>query len=175
LRYLGRFFPRFLKDCSEAVDLPCLSDLAALEWARVEVFDAADAELLRVEHLQNLSPDDWPTLKFRVIPALQILHTEWPVHEIWDVAEAEEAPALLRDVNPEPTTLRVWRESFSVYHTKIDILEKTALDCLLGDQPFASVCAALESVLSAEDAASTVGSLLLRWIEDGILERFSSS
>lgn len=173
LRYLGRLFPGFLKDCLEAADLPFLSDLAALEWARVEVFDAMDAEPLQVEQLQSIAPDAWPTLKFQVIPACQIIQSEWPVHEIWDVAVAEDALSTLEDVQPEKIALRVWRAGFSVYHTKIDVLEQTALACLLSDQPFASVCTALESFVSTEEAASAVGSLLLRWIEDGILERFS--
>jgi hypothetical protein len=36
-------------------------------------------------------------------------------------------------------------------------------------QSFAAVCETLASLVSAEEAAATVGSLLLRWIEDGLL------
>lgn len=172
LRYLGCCFPGFLQDCPASTDLPFLSDLAALEWARVEVFDARDTELLRIEHLQGIAPDAWPTLKFQTIPAFQILQSEWPVHEIWHDAETEEAFSSLTDIRPRKTSLRIWRQSFSVYHTKIDDVEQTALNCLLAGQPFASLCVALEEIASVEEAASAVGSLLLRWVEDGILERF---
>ena len=79
LRYLGRFFPEFLAGCATVADLPLLSDLAALEWGRVEVFDALDVEPLRIEHLQNLSSEQWPTLQFRLIPALRIIRCEWQV------------------------------------------------------------------------------------------------
>jgi hypothetical protein len=172
LRYLGHLFPGFLKDCAETVNLPFLGDLATLEWARVAVFDDLDAEPLRVEQLQHLAPDEWPALKFQVIPAFRIVHSKWPVHAIWHAAEAEDALSILEDVQPENTTLRIWRTNFSVYHAKMDVVEQTAFNCLLTDQPFASVCAALEDVVSPEEAASTVGGLLLRWIEDGILTRF---
>jgi hypothetical protein len=173
LRHLGRFFPRFLANCALTVDLPFLGDLAALEWGRVEAFDALDAEPLRIEHLQNLSSEQWPMLKFRLIPALQIIQCEWPVYEIWNMAETEENAAMIASVRPEPTTLRIWRNDFSVYHTKIDVIEQTALNCFLSDQPFASVCAALEEVAPNGDATAAIGGLLLRWIEDGILSCFS--
>jgi hypothetical protein len=173
LRYLGRFFPGFLKGYPETADFSFLGDLAALEWARVEVFDAVDAEPLQVEQLQRIAPGEWPTLQFQIIPAFQIVHSAWPVHEIWNVAGTEETLSLLKEMSPEKTTLRIWRENFSVYHAKMDSVEQTAIHCLLTEQPFASVCVALEDVASVEDAASAVGSLLLRWIEDGILKRFT--
>lgn len=173
LRYLGRCFPRFLEDCATTVDMPFLSDLAALEWGRIEVFDALDVEPLRIEHLQNLASEEWPTLRFQLIPSLRIIQCRWPVYEIWNVTETEEATAMIANVHPEPTVLRIWRDDFSVYHTKIDIIEQTALSCLLSDKPFAAVCAALEKVAPDGDATAMVGGLLLRWIEDGILACFS--
>jgi hypothetical protein len=172
LRHVGRRFPGFLKDCAATVDLPFLGELATLEWARVEVFDDLDIESLRVEHLQHFAPDEWPALRFQVIPAFRILHSEWPVHAIWHAAEAEDTLSTLENIRPKKTTLRIWRANLSVYHTKMDVIEQTALNRLLSDQPFASVCTVLEDVVSPEEAASTVGGLLLRWIEDGILTRF---
>ena len=39
-------------------------------------------------------------------------------------------------------------------------------------EPFAAVCATLEPLVSSPEETSTlVGSVLLRWIEDGILTR----
>src|SRR5258707_4077788 len=77
LRRLGRLFPAFLRSRPENVDLPCLDELAALEWARVEVFDAPDAAPLLVEHLQTIRPEDWPTLTLHLIPAFQLVESHW--------------------------------------------------------------------------------------------------
>ncbi len=90
LRYLGRHFAAFLDTRPEVASLPFLSDLARLEWMREEVFDAPDAEPLRLEHLQGLSADEWPDLRFQFIPAFQVLQSEWPVHEIWAAAECQD-------------------------------------------------------------------------------------
>jgi len=171
LRHLGHRFAAFLDTREEVRVLPFLSDLARLEWARLEVFDAPEGKLLRIEELQRLAPDEWPGLRFHLIPAFQMLQSDWPVQEIWAAAE-EETPQHER-LCRETTDLRVWREGFAVYHAKIDAAEQKALDCIGAGEPFATVCAALELLLPAEEAVPTAGGLLLRWIEDGILTSLS--
>jgi hypothetical protein len=167
LRHLGRHFAAFLDTRAESAAFPFLRDLARLEWTRLEVFDAPDAEPLHLEHLQALSPDEWPDLRVRLIPAFRVLQSDWPVHEIWAAAEKE--PLNHESWRLEKTALRVWREGFAVYHARMEALEQAALDRVHAGEPFAAVCATLESLLSAEEAAPVTGSLLLRWIEDGIL------
>ncbi len=169
LRHLGRHFAAFLHAQAEAEFLPFLEDLARLEWARLEVFDAPDAEPLQVAHLHEIAPDEWASLRFRLIPAFQVFSSDWPVQEIWAAAEEEISPPA--GLRREKTILRIWRESFAVYHAKMDVIEQAALARILGGEPFAAVCAALESLLPAEETAPTMGSLLLRWIEDGLLAR----
>ncbi len=169
LRHLGRLFPAFLQSRLESVELPFLSELAALEWARVEVFDAPDAAPLLIEHLQTIQPEAWPALTFQLIPAFRLVKSQWPIHEIWKAAEEEEQALNVDDIAPEPLVLRVWREGFSVYHTKLDSVEQAALHGVMAGASFAAICEALEEKLSAEEAATTVGSLLLRWIEDRVL------
>ncbi len=168
LRQLGRFFSAFLQARPESEELPFLSELAALEWARVEVFDAPDTEPLRAEHLQMIQPDDWPALILHLVPAFQVVNSEWPLHVIWKAAEEDEAPHE-EAVAREPSVLRVWRNGFSVYHTKMDATEQMVLTGVMAGNPFDAICETLESQLSAEESATAVGSLLLRWIEDGVL------
>ena len=66
-------------------------------------------------------------------------------------------------------TLRAWRDGFTVYHAAMNAPERLALEAVRAGQPFAAVCETLASLVSAEEAAATVGSLLLRWIDDGLL------
>jgi hypothetical protein len=100
------------------------------------------------------------------------VQSAWPVHDIWKITE-ENTPSP-EDIVPVETVLRVWRREFMVYHTKMDTIEQLALASIVAGEPFASVCATLETQMSEEEASSAIGSLLLRWIEDGILARFPS-
>lgn len=154
---IGAALPAFLAAGAVPTLPACAADLARLEWARREVFEAPDAEPLTLASLQGVRADDWPSLRFALVPGCTILVTAWPVHQLWE-ADAGQAPALA----PARTALRVWRDGFLVYHAPMGSTEEAALGCLAAGEPWASLCEGFES---PEDAAG----LLLRWIEDGIV------
>ena len=165
VRHLGDRFADFL--AGQAAVPPWLADLARLEWARVEVFDAPDAEPLRLADLQSVSPADWPALRFRPIPACRVVESPWPIHELWtagDVDFGQPLPDALR-----PSAVRVWREGFSVSHAAMGERERRAFALVQRGEPFARLCAALEDDVDPEAAAREVGSLLMRWLEDELL------
>ena len=167
LRYIGSHFASFLDTQAEMrEEFPFLFDLARLEWTRLEVFDAPDAEPLQLQHLQCVPPEDWPSLQFQVIPACRILHSTWPVHEIWEAGKEELQP---EQVRPVETVVRIWRQEFAVYLAGMDAIEQQAFAHVQQGKPFADICAALEPFFPPKDAAREVGSLLVRWIEDGLL------
>jgi hypothetical protein len=172
VRYIGRHFAEFLDIEAKVEELPFLADLARLEWARLEVFDAPDAEPLQMVDLQAILPEEWPALRFRLIPACQMLRSPWPVHQIW-AAQEETPPYEL--VRPAETVMRVWRDGFIIYQASMNSAERLGLDCVLAGKTFSEICAALEPVLPAETVTHEVGGLLMRWIEDGILERLPES
>lgn len=165
VRHVGGRFVDFVR--TEPALPPFLADLAQLEWARVEVFDAADADPLRLADLASVPPDDWAALRFRPIPACRVVECGWPVHELWAAAGAETGEPL--QAGPAATIVRVWREEWSVSHVAMGQREARAFRLLQGGESFATLCAALEDDLDPETAAREVASLLLRWIEDGVL------
>ncbi len=172
IQYIGRQFANFLATRAACPELPFLGDLARLEWARVEVFGAPDAEPLQLAQLQTIAPDEWAELRFQLIPACRILSSAWPIHKLWDMDSA----ASFETIHPVPTCVRVWRTAdFTTYQASMDAAEQAALRSLQAGEPFAAICATLEETLPVEEAAQAVGSLLLRWIEDGLLAQLPES
>ena len=161
LRHAGRRLPAFLAAHPAAGTPPYAADLARLEWARVDAFDAPDAEPLGKSDLHAIPPDAWATVRLTPIPALAVVSCDWPVHDVWA------DPAGSRP-EPSPTTLRVWRQEHRVFHARVDSFEAAALGRLLAGEPFANVCDVFGS-LEPEEAASRAGGLLARWVEDGLL------
>jgi hypothetical protein len=159
LREVGRRLPEFLATGWEAPAPPFLADLARLEWARVEVFDAPDAAPLAAAALREVPPKAWPALRLMPVPACEVVRAAWPVHVLWAGA-AEVAPA--------PTVLRVWRQGWAVYHTPMDATEAAAFARLCAGAPFAAVCEVFAD-LPPEAAAAEAGALLARWIADELL------
>jgi len=162
VRHLGRALAEFLR---RREDIPkCLADLAQLEWARVEVFDAPDAESATINDFVSVPPDAWPTLRFSTIPALQTLRAQYPVHQLWSGDES-------LDVAAANTSIRVWRANdCRVFHAPMDERESAALRRMISGEPFAAICETFADLPAAE-AAEEATALLARWIEDGIIRR----
>jgi hypothetical protein len=166
VRHLGRALAEFLQSRK---DIPkCLADLAELEWARVEVFDATDAECVTIEELASIHPDAWPLLHFSTIPAIQTLRAQYPVHQLWSGSESP-------DISPAATTLRIWRKSdFLVLHAPMDERESAALHKMISGETFAAICETFAD-LSEMDAAQEATALLARWLKDGIIARIGGA
>lgn len=167
LKYLGLHFAEFLATQDAGATFPFLCDLARLERTRGDVFDASDSEVLRLEDLQNIPAEAWATIRFPIIPALATLTCAWPVQQVWK----DDSFTTSDELQPAMTVLRVWRKDFVVYQAGMDAVEQAALTALQAGEPFAAVCEAIELLVTTDDVSTTVGSLLLRWIEDGVIVR----
>jgi hypothetical protein len=147
-------------------DAPYLADLARLERARVDVFDAGDDPPLSVAALRAVDPGVWPALRFVPIRALHVLRLDWPVLALWDDRSA--APAA-----PATNHVRVWRgEDYRVFHGQLEPRAARALECLVAGEPFEQICAVFGD-LAPEEGARLATALLARWIEDGLIARLA--
>jgi len=176
LRYAGRDLARFLETepfaaifgrrCAYA------ADLARLEWALIDAFDASDAAVLAREVLAGVAPEAWAGLRFRASPSLAVLELAWPVHRvrerfeqvdengIWDIAPALE---------PVPTHVRVWRREESVYYRAIPALEAKLLGALIRGQAFGELCECVAQDVGEARAAERAAGYLETWLRAGLL------
>ncbi|HEX5066802.1 MAG TPA: putative DNA-binding domain-containing protein, partial [Myxococcota bacterium] len=98
IRHAGDRLAAFLAEHPAALPFrrrwPWCADLARLETAILDAFDAEDAPLLAREALAATPPDDWAALRLRLAPCVRVLRLAWPVVEMREAHEREEAPAL---------------------------------------------------------------------------------
>jgi hypothetical protein len=162
VRHLGRAMAPFIRN--QAKMPPWLADLAMLEWARINAFDAPDDEPLTVAKLAAIDPAEWPQLRLAPVRSLEILSVAWPVQRLW----AEDEP---EDPEPAATLIRVWRRAdFSVVHAQMDERESAAMRRMQAGETFGEICQVFAD-LDDQQAAQEAGALLLRWLEDGIIAR----
>lgn len=166
LRWFGARFASHVAAMLDPRDPPFAADLARLEWARLEVFDAPEAVVTTMNELRRLPPEVWGGFVVRPIEAIEILCAEWPVHRIWEAAE-HAAPPLAWP--RQRTWLRVWRQGDRVFQAPMDDLERAALAHVRHGDDFAGLCEMLAVRMAPQDAPTAAAGLLLRWIEDGIL------
>lgn len=170
LRYLGERFPAFVKESERAKAWPYLSDLAALEWARICVFDVPDEAYLPKEAMASFPPEEWEALLLQPIQALTLLTVGYPVHQLWLSIERNEPPP---EITPTTTSLLVWRFHSVVYHRPLAEMEAAALTFLLEGAPFALLCERF--ILPGEEdlslASERMMKALSRWFEEGLIQR----
>ena len=73
LRWAGEALPSFLRAHAYGAERPWLPDVAALEQARNEAFQALDATPLRPEELAHVPPEEWPELRFSPAPGTALV------------------------------------------------------------------------------------------------------
>jgi hypothetical protein len=162
---VGARLPSFLLEAEP--ERPWLATLAALERARTEVFDAADAETVSLEALRARPKETFAALRLELVPALRLLPVRAAVHEVWRQIEAGQpwqAPPLVDG------TLLVWRRGYrEVFHRPVADLELAALILAQGGARFGAVCDLYAEQLPVEQAGLAAFQLLGRWATDGVL------
>lgn len=156
---LGRHLPAYLRE-HPAPERSDLGDLAALEWARAEVFFAADASAIDRTAVQALAPGDLRAARLRFVPALRLLALEHPAHEPWLGAAAGKTPPAAPRA---PTWLAVWRAGHDVFHTVLDRHEALALRAAISGASLLDVCARFAAVDEPVAAGFTA---LASWIDE---------
>lgn len=165
LRYAGQHLQTFLVGHALSERWPYLADLASVEWAVLEAFDAPDATPMAPTDLASVSQERWPELRFQLTPSLQRLQLRWSVHEVWEATQRGEPAA---EPARADTAVRVWRQELRVFHRVMDQGESTALAAVASGAPFAEVCEAIaleDAAATAERAFGLIGS----WLADGLL------
>jgi hypothetical protein len=173
LRHHGKHFAEFLRRAQEGRDSVVrelrldAADLAALEWARIDAFDAPDASPLERGELLRLAPDAWSRLELRSVPSVGMIETRFKVSSLWSALERGSAPDPPR-IGPE--RILVWRRGHRVHHREIAGQEAEAMRRLQAGAGFPSLCACFVSTgLSDDHVARRAFVKIEQWLADEIL------
>lgn len=82
LRDLGARLPAHVAEQTWLEQHDLCRDMAALEWAYIECFDAPDTEPLDAAELQQIAPEAWAQATCVLNPALRLLRVGYPVAEL---------------------------------------------------------------------------------------------
>ncbi len=152
------------------------AELARLEWARVDVFDAHDDELLTAAALSQLPPEEFAALPLRPISALRRVEAQFAVDDLWP--DADENASADENANADESrtpaedarTILVWRQDSSVFHRALDPLEARAWTRIdEGDACFGHICDLVVEFVDGDEATLAALHLLQRWVADELL------
>jgi len=92
LRWFSRSLPDFLRSNAPYSDHPVLSDLAALEKALNDAFDAAEGAVVELTEMAGFAPEAWSDLKFRAHSSAFRLDLATNASAIWLALKNDETP-----------------------------------------------------------------------------------
>ncbi len=168
LRDLGRELPGFLR-VGRWSAAAWHADLAALEWARADLFDRADSAPLLWDDLRAMPPEGFAELPVVLVPAARVVVLDHVVDEVWrrhHAAEESTEPEG-EGVNEAPVTRRtalvLWREGTLICQRRLTDDEVAVADDLARGARFGELCERLGEGRSEPEAAQ-VAFQLLAWL-----------
>lgn len=159
---LGADLPAFLAE-HPRLPRPDLADLAAVEWARCEVFEERSVPIASIDVLPALPPEQIPHHTLRMVPSLRVLTLRHDPLPLWKAIEdAEEVPA----PQPARTHVAVWRKQLVVHHAALPPAEAQAVRLAKMGATLAEVCDAFAGADNPAQAAfGAIGSWFVEeWV-----------
>ena len=174
LRDLGADLATFLATEAPWSDDALLAELARVEWAFVEAFDAPDAPPLDLRSVAALSEDAWPLARIVLHPHVQRLALREPAHDYRLAVRrgeppAERAPSL-------PCWVIVFRGATALRCLDVEAGAFALLDELARGVPLGQACEHAATITSGDAAAfeADVGVWFQQWTALGLITRVVS-
>ena len=198
IRWFGHRLPEFLAATETWRDSPFLAEMASLEWALSETFDAENGAVMDVEDMASIPGDAWPYMRLQIHPVVRRLNLRWNVPIIWKAinqtldteknadscrGETSATPSASKVPHEEttvadvpapqagehPQSWLIWRQDLRTYFRSLSVDEAWALDAARSGESFAAICEGLCEWIDAQNVALHAAGLIKLWITDGIV------
>lgn len=172
LRWFSQGLPEFLRSTAPYSSHPVLSELAALEKALNDAFDAADGKVVELADMAGFAPEAWSSLRFAPHPSAARLELATNATAIWLALKNDEAPpeALALD---EPAHLLIWRQDVTPMFRELLAEEAMMWDEAASGIPFGVLCEMLATYDDPDGAAGRGAGYLHGWITAELLTNVS--
>jgi hypothetical protein len=174
LRWFSNGVPEFLKANKPYSNYPVLSDLAALEKALNDAFDAPDAPVVGIADLAAFAPEAWNDLIFEPHPSSIRLDCATNASTIWRALKADEMPpdAVVLE---EPCRLQIWRQDVTPKFRELSSEEAMMWAEAASGIPFGVLCSMLATYDDPDTAAARGAGYLHGWVTAGLLTGVSGN
>jgi hypothetical protein len=140
-----------------------LADLARMEWALGQAFDAPDASPMRAGQLERLPAADWACLPLALHPSVRVVALRWAVEAAWR-ALRDNRTVEAASIAPHDHALVAWRKDLDAHWRSATWPEARALLRL-------QAAGSLEGACDADDeaGAQALGAWFAGWLSEGML------
>jgi hypothetical protein len=153
LLHYGDSFPAFIATFPPAAAVPYLPDLARLEAAWSQSYNAAEARVLTPADLGRITPEKLSDLRLRPAPATRLVPSAWPIGSIWS---AHQQASFRPPSATGPEAVLLTRPAAEVRLTIVPQAAATLLEILSAGETLGAAISALEAQFPPFDPGSTL-------------------
>ena len=163
LNRLGDHVPEFIAASSTLQKRDFLHDLARLELAITEVFDAEEVATLGTAEIEALPPEAWESARLQAVPAFRLLALRYPVNDYLQSVKDDnhDHPRTKR----KDTWVAIHRRAYSMY--RLDLV-RPAYDLLRDITGGATLGEALDHALARRGRNKPSAEELSTWFRDWV-------
>jgi hypothetical protein len=170
LRDLGAQLPEVIGRASWLPHRALCQDMARLELAYIEAFDARDTAALDAQRLAALPEEQLPHAKLVVAPCVRLLEVAYPVADLRRALRAEgHEPVAIPE--PRAQNLVVYRSNRRLWDMALSQPAYQLIASLQQGEPFGEAAerAAAGSAEAEAEVGTQIGSWLSEWTKKGLL------
>jgi len=166
LRYFSINMPDLLQEQAPFNQFPVLAELARIEFAFANSFDAESTDVSTIDDLATIAPEQWGTLTFEFQKSVELLSINTNSFAIWKALSNEETPPEAEQLD-HPVKWVIWRRADLVSHYRpISLAEAQTMQLAMQGKNFAELCEALLDFYSEEETPLKAITFLQSWIQD---------
>ncbi len=173
-RWYSRHLPEFLATTVPYARHPELAELALLERALNEAFEAADAPVVSFADLAALAPEKIGKSIFDIHPSTRRFRATTNVTGLWSCLKCDEVPPKPYRLDA-PQEILAWRQEGASRFRLLGNEEAMVFDAAAEGAAFAVVCELIAAMDDSGSAALRAASYLRGWIEAQAVSRIRLS
>ncbi len=170
LRDFCEYLPEYLRTTKPFSDHPIISEIAGFERSLLFAFDSANGACATVNDLSEIPQQQWPDLKIRFHPSMQVFHANWNSVQSWQALKADKTPPEQAQDNRD---WLIWRNHERITEFRSLAADEYAMmDKFLHGFNFSDVCEALIEFHAEDEVAQNAVQHIMSWLEIGIINKF---
>jgi len=171
LRDLGQDLAEHVAARPQTPHRALCTDMARLEWAYTELFDAAEPSPLDPNELAAIPEDAWPSARITLSPALRLLRVNYPVAQLRKrlrsaAQSASNSTSAIEIPDEKPHNLALYRDPTRVLrYESIGDAPFAILEALAEGERLSAACerAAERHPETKDDIEANVGAWFAHW------------
>ena len=157
VHHVGEQLPTYLARRYDGSEYSYFPDVARLEWAYQEVMVAAGHPPLDLQRLQQVAPDDYARLIFKLHPAVRLVASRFPVWSIWTTHQSASDAQEQIDLRQGGQQVLLLRTHDGVELRNIDLADFAFLSAIDSSQTLTQAIEAATATDSTHESDSSVG------------------